>query len=53
MTRYYMSDGMNDLDVLVDDDADLDGEFTATCLDTGETLRVRGWMIADIEELAL
>lgn len=50
MTRYYMSNGVYDLDVLVDDDADLDGSFDAVCVETGETLRINGWLI---EELAV
>ena len=29
---------------MVADDADLDGRFTMICDDTGETLRVNGWM---------
>lgn len=51
MTRYFMSDGTNDLDVTVADDADLDGTFEATCNDTGEILRINGWMISEIEEI--
>ncbi|QNQ09263.1 hypothetical protein [Sphingomonas alpina] len=53
MTRYYMSDGVQDLDVLVDDDADLDGEFAAICLDTGQTLKVKGWLIDQLAEMPL
>lgn len=53
MTRYYMTDGQADLDVLVADDTDLDGEFEAHCLDTGDTLIVRGWMMTDVAELPL
>lgn len=52
MTRYFMTDGINDLDVFVSEDADLDGTFDAICADTGETLRVNGWLIAEIEEIA-
>ena len=51
MKRYYMSDGIADLDVMVADDADLDGTFDAVCVDTGERLRVNGWLISDIEEI--
>lgn len=53
MKRYYLSDGTTDLDALVDDGADLDGEFRATCMDTGDTLTVRGWMLTAVEELPL
>lgn len=52
MTRYYMSNGTVDLDVFVDDDADLDGTFDAIDADTGERLRINGWLISDIEEIA-
>jgi len=51
MTRYWMTDGINDLNVMVDDSADLDGAFDAICCDTGETLRVKGWMIEEIEKI--
>lgn len=50
--RYFMSDGTNDLDVLVDENADLDGTFEAICVETGDRLRVNGWLISDIEEIA-
>lgn len=49
--RYLMSGGLYDLDVTVDDDADLDSTFTAICNDTGETLRVNGWLFSEIEEI--
>lgn len=51
MTRYWMTDGINDLDVLVHPGTDLDGSFDAICVDTGEPLRVHGWMIEDIERV--
>ena len=31
------------LDLMFSPDAELDGEFTATCMDTGEVLQVYGW----------
>ena len=40
-----------ELDVTVDgtiDDVDLDGTFIALCNDTGERLRVNGWLADDI-----
>ena len=49
--RYFMTDGTTDLDVMVSENADLDGTFTAICNDTGETLRVNGWLIADLERI--
>lgn len=49
MTHYWMTDGMTDLDVLVADDADLDGTFDAIDVETGELLRVNGWQIEAIE----
>lgn len=52
-TRYFMSDGVNDLDVLVDSHADLDGEFEGICTDTGEVLSIKGWMISELEQLPL
>lgn len=53
MTRYFMSEGANELDVFVEDDTDLNGAFDAICAETGERLRVRGWMISQIEEILL
>lgn len=53
MTRYLMSDGVTDLDVLVPDHTDLDGEFEAFDRESGERIRVRGWMIDSVEELPL
>jgi hypothetical protein len=50
--RYWMTDGISDLDVTVAADADLDGEFTAICNDTGERLLVRGWLIEEMEVLS-
>lgn len=44
-TRRLMAYGqMHDLDLMVEPTADLDGTFTAYCVDTGHRLRVNGWM---------
>jgi hypothetical protein len=51
MTHYFISNGMYDLDVLVADDADLDGTFEAICIDTGDTLRINGWQANVIERV--
>ncbi|KQX19348.1 MULTISPECIES: hypothetical protein [unclassified Sphingomonas] len=37
------------LDVTFSADADLDGTFEAVCNDTGEILRINGWLIEDID----
>lgn len=39
-----------DLSVWIKPDADLDSTFTAICDDTGETLRVNGWLFVDAGE---
>lgn len=41
--------GHYDLTVWVRPDADLDGTFDAICDDTGERLRVNGWMFEIVE----
>ncbi len=51
MTRYLISSGLYDLDVLVPEDADLDGTFDAIDVESGDTLRINGWMIESIEEV--
>ncbi len=51
MTRYLLSDGYDTLDVLVDDATDLDGAFDAIDIDTGDRLRVRGWLLVDVMEV--
>lgn len=53
MQRYWMTDGMTDLDLLVPEGTDTDGEFIGTCVDTGDQLRVRGWMLTECAELPL
>lgn len=42
--------GPYSLDLTIAADADTDGEFEATCNDTGERLLVKGWLIENIEE---
>ncbi|MDP9412671.1 MAG: hypothetical protein M3Q08_00960 [Pseudomonadota bacterium] len=49
--RYFIDFGSESIDATVDADADLDGTFTAVCNDTGQTLRVNGWLILSLEEL--
>lgn len=51
MTRYLLSDGNQTRDALVDDAADLKGVFVAFDIDTGEELRVRGWLLVDVAEV--
>lgn len=52
MARRILVDmGPYSLDLTVADDADLDGEFDATCNDTNEQLLVKGWLIDNIEEM--
>lgn len=40
-----------DLDVMIPDHADIDGEFEALCVNTGERIRIKGWLIEDIDWL--
>lgn len=45
MTRHIqLESDMYDFEVEVDDDVDLDGTFDALCVETGERLRINGWM---------
>lgn len=53
MTRYLLSDGNQVRDALVASDANLSGVFFAIDLDTGDTLRVRGWQLVDVLEVQL
>ena len=46
--EYYIEIGGSALEVRTSAD-DLSQEFTATCLDTGEILRINGWLIDSIE----
>ena len=45
---YYIEIGGSALEVRTSAD-DLSQTFTATCLDTGEILRINGWLIDSIE----
>jgi hypothetical protein len=36
--------GVHTLEIECAADADLDGTFEATCLDTGERLKINGWL---------
>ena len=45
---YYIEIGGSALEVRTSSD-DLSQAFTATCLDTGEILRINGWLIDSIE----
>ena len=51
MTRYLISDVLHDLDVLVADDADMDGTFDAICIETGDMLRINGWQATAVEAI--
>lgn len=51
LKRLLIEMGPYSLDVTVADDADLDSTFDATCNDTGERLRINGWLIEDAEEV--
>jgi hypothetical protein len=51
MKRYFLSDGMTDLEVEVAENTDFDDQFEAWCIDTGERLLINGWNLVDIEEL--
>jgi hypothetical protein len=50
MTRLLVEMGPYSLDLSVDDETDLDGTFDAVDNDTGERLRVNGWLIDSTEE---
>lgn len=40
----HFSSGEHDLHLAFAPNADIDGEFKATCLDTGDHLTVQGWL---------
>lgn len=44
MQRLLAISSQYDLDILCSENADLDGTFTAVCMDTGEELRINGWL---------
>lgn len=52
MKRLLIDMGPYSLDVTVADEADTEGAFDATCNDTGERLRIKGWLIDNVEEEA-
>jgi hypothetical protein len=47
---YYIEIGYHCLEIETAAD-DLDQRFTAKCLDTGETLKINGWLIDHIERI--
>ena len=47
----FFSTGV-DLDLAHAADADLDGTFEATCMDTGEVLQVNGWLFVREEQVS-
>lgn len=49
MTRAIIDYGCETLDVLIPTGTDLDDAFDAIDADTGEHLRINGWMIEHIE----
>lgn len=49
MPRYLIEMRERSLDVTVAEDADLDDRFVATCNDTGERIRVSGWLMDSCE----
>lgn len=51
VSRYLIDGYGQTLEVETDGPPDLDTVFTARCLDTGETLRIKGWLVDNIEEL--
>jgi hypothetical protein len=53
MTELFIEFGDgSSLEVQAAADADLDSRFQATCLDTGESLWINGWLATTIEPLA-
>jgi len=52
MKRQWLIDGCGQtLEVETDGTPDFDSEFLARCLDTGETLRIKGWLADTIDPL--
>jgi hypothetical protein len=41
----HMTGGAHDLALFIAPDQDLDGEFLATCAETGDCLCLRGWLL--------
>lgn len=53
MKRLLVEMGFYSLEVDVADDVDLDDRFPAVCAESGDRLFINGWMIENVEELAL
>lgn len=49
--RLLLTYPFGELDVTVPADTDLDGPFKALCNDTGETIRVNGWLIESVTDI--
>ncbi|MFY9350650.1 MAG: hypothetical protein WBL20_17150 [Sphingobium sp.] len=49
MTRAIIEYGCDTLDVLIPTGTDLDDAFDAIDAETGESLRINGWMIENID----
>jgi hypothetical protein len=52
MHRWLIDIGPHCLEVETDTVPDFDSQFTARCLNTGETLTIYGWLIDSHEPLA-
>jgi hypothetical protein len=53
MKNYYVSVGSYELCIATNATCEeMEGEFIATCLDTGDRLRICGWLIDHIEPLS-
>jgi hypothetical protein len=48
-TEAVIESGMSTLHVSFPEDTDLDDEFLAFCHDEQEMIRVKGWMIEDVD----
>lgn len=46
--RVLVDIGNTELDLTVDEDTDFDGTFVGTCNDTGERLKVNGWLAEEV-----
>ena len=51
--RWLIDMGPHTLEVETDGRPDFDSCFVARCLDTGERLRINGWLIDSVEPLVL
>jgi len=53
MAEYYVLIDLYELEIATDaTEYEMDGEFIATCLATGDRLKICGWLIDHIEPLA-